>query len=132
MHTGGKWSGDYLVVDAAMYAKRPMEFAAHMRRFKEIVVGSEVSFPVRDGKLTALPTDQQEGRCVLGETQRDESLDKTQWDWHPDIEPGASCEAGGVLNRGGPSDSSVGGAGSDAGAPNQGGRTEQDPDVDDY
>ena len=48
LHSGGKWSGDYLVVDAIVYAEHSEDFAAHVHRVKEIVVGDAIDFPVKD------------------------------------------------------------------------------------
>ena len=84
VHRGGKWSGDYLVVDAEMYAARAENLSAHVHRVTESVFDDNLSFPIRDGKLTALLTDPQESRRALGELEHNESLDKTIWDLQPD------------------------------------------------
>ena len=107
VHSGGKWSGDHLVVDAEMYAAHAEEFSAHVHHVKEVVFVENFNFPVHGGTIVALPTHQQEGRRVLGESERNESLDKPIWD-HPTDEGTLLGDNDGAYNRGGSSASSGG------------------------
>eukprot|EP00959_Pyramimonas_sp_CCMP1952_P397214 8322782-Pyramimonas_sp.AAC.1 len=52
LHSGGRWSGDYLAIDAATYAKNPDGEHCHAHRVKNIVVpDGRPIFPVREGLL---------------------------------------------------------------------------------
>ena len=108
VHSGGRWPGDYLVMDAAMYAARAEDFAAHAHRVKEVIFDGDLSFPVRDGKLTALPTDPQESKRVLGDPEHNESLEETMWDLQPDEGTQLVDDDDRAYDRGGSSASSGG------------------------
>ena len=57
-----------------------------MHRVKEIVAADKHIFPVKDGRLIALPTDLQESQQALGDIQHDDSLDTNKWDLQPHLE----------------------------------------------
>ena len=47
MHNGGKWSGDYLVVDADAFTSTPSSKSAYVHRVKEITHDGLIVFPVK-------------------------------------------------------------------------------------
>ena len=52
LHSGGKWSGDYLVMDTATYAKHPDGRHCHVHRVKDIAIqDGRWAFPVKEGIL---------------------------------------------------------------------------------
>eukprot|EP00959_Pyramimonas_sp_CCMP1952_P096626 2019733-Pyramimonas_sp.AAC.1 len=52
LHSGGRWSGDYLVLDMATYAKNPDGDLCHVHRVKDITIpDGKFIFPVKDGTL---------------------------------------------------------------------------------
>eukprot|EP00959_Pyramimonas_sp_CCMP1952_P088227 1845871-Pyramimonas_sp.AAC.1 len=49
---GGRWSGDYLVLDTATYAKNPDGDQCHVHRVKDIISpDGKFTYPVKDGTL---------------------------------------------------------------------------------
>ena len=50
-HPGGKWSGDYLVIDAQDMRHADSIRSYHARRIKDIVAPDYVTFPVRAGTI---------------------------------------------------------------------------------
>ena len=99
LHSGGKWSGDYLVVDAAMYNDHAEEFMPHAHRVKEIIVDGKITFPVQNLNNTALPTDKQESESALGDRAHDDSLNETKWDLQPDTGARAASDGGDDQDR---------------------------------
>eukprot|EP00959_Pyramimonas_sp_CCMP1952_P317502 6644863-Pyramimonas_sp.AAC.1 len=52
LHAGGRWSSDYLVIDAATYAKNPDGEHCHVHRVNSIAVpDGRLIFPSREGLL---------------------------------------------------------------------------------
>eukprot|EP00959_Pyramimonas_sp_CCMP1952_P257806 5387648-Pyramimonas_sp.AAC.1 len=52
VHSGGRWSGDYLVLVAVTCAKNPDGDLCHVHRVKDIIIpGGKFTFPVKDGAL---------------------------------------------------------------------------------
>ena len=52
LHSGGRWSGDCLVLDTERYAKNPDTGHDHLHRIKDIVVlAGRWVFPVKEGLL---------------------------------------------------------------------------------
>ena len=67
---GGKWSGDYYVVDAEAFTGAPEAQRAYVHSVKEILDAGKIDFPVNDGiLLRADPVEracaQTEGNTVL-------------------------------------------------------------------
>ena len=56
LHAGGRWSGDYLVLDAEAYRKRMEGANIPIHRIKEIHLGDSMRFPVKDGTIESLPS----------------------------------------------------------------------------
>ena len=54
-HSGGKWSGDYRVLDVSKYRDRPEGCAAHVHRVKEIFAPGPAVFPIKKEKLSLCP-----------------------------------------------------------------------------
>ena len=52
LHSGGKWSGDYKVLDVNMYRDRPEHCAVHVHRIKEIHAAGPAEFPIKGAKLS--------------------------------------------------------------------------------
>eukprot|EP00959_Pyramimonas_sp_CCMP1952_P264408 5529076-Pyramimonas_sp.AAC.1 len=49
LHSGGRWSGDDLVLDTATYAKNPDGDLRHVHRVKDIIIpDGKFTFPVKD------------------------------------------------------------------------------------
>ena len=48
-HPGGKWSGDYWIIDVSDMVNADSVFFVHARRIGNIVVPDYATFPVRDG-----------------------------------------------------------------------------------
>eukprot|EP00959_Pyramimonas_sp_CCMP1952_P268377 5611436-Pyramimonas_sp.AAC.1 len=52
LHSGGRWSGDYIVLDTATYAKNPDGELCHVHRVKDIIIpDGKVTYPVKGGTL---------------------------------------------------------------------------------
>eukprot|EP00959_Pyramimonas_sp_CCMP1952_P401694 8416970-Pyramimonas_sp.AAC.1 len=52
LHSGGRWSGDYRVIDAATCAEHPDWEYCHVHRVKNIVISEgRRGFPARNGIL---------------------------------------------------------------------------------
>ena len=69
-----------------------------------------------------------EGKRALGDTEHDESLNRTIWDMHPETDVDDDRGNGGATNQGGSSSSSGGGAGREVGEPPAEGGAEHVPD----
>ena len=54
LHNGGRWSGDYLVVDSHALKTSSSTETAYAHRVKEIVHDGIITFPARDGSLWEL------------------------------------------------------------------------------
>ena len=50
INSGGKWSGDYKVIDVKMFRDRPEHRAVHVHTIKEIFAPGPAEFPVKEGK----------------------------------------------------------------------------------
>ena len=68
LHSGGRWSGDYLVIDATAYQKRLDGSRIPVHRVKELYYSSPAKFPVQDGTIESLPEEVSEAATALGET----------------------------------------------------------------
>ena len=68
LHSGGRWSGDYLVIDAAAYQKRLDGSRIPVHRVKELHYSGPAKFPVKDGTIESLPEEVAEAANALGET----------------------------------------------------------------
>ncbi len=68
LHSGGRWSGDYLLVDAAAYQKRLDGSRIPVHRVKEIHYVGPATFPIKDGTIESLPEEAAEAAVPLGET----------------------------------------------------------------
>ena len=53
LHSGGRWAGDYLVIDSLTYGKCPDGSSCHVHRVKNVVIpDGKVVFPVKEGLLS--------------------------------------------------------------------------------
>ncbi len=66
LRAGGRWSGDYLVLDAEAYRKRMEGASVPTHRIKEIHFGDSMRFPVKDGAIESLPEEVREMSWPLG------------------------------------------------------------------
>ena len=82
VHCGGKWSGDYLVLDVAAYKARTEGAIVPVHRIKEVIPAEPFSFPVREGTIESLASEQNESQTVLGESPSftENEITPTMWD----------------------------------------------------
>ena len=71
VHNGGKWSGDYLVIDAEALTSSDSQYRAYVHRVKEVIQHGAFIFPMKEGTLRHEdPKDQErhitEANTVLG------------------------------------------------------------------
>jgi hypothetical protein len=48
---GGRWSGDYLIVDVAAYSLAKDKRGVHVHRVKEVLKPTTITFPIRTGDI---------------------------------------------------------------------------------
>ena len=89
LHSGGKWSGDYRVLDVSMYRDRPEGCSVHVHRVKEIFAPGPAVFPIKEGKIVALPEDEEQADRPLGDPAHDSSTELMIWDIPPHMPPEA-------------------------------------------
>eukprot|EP00959_Pyramimonas_sp_CCMP1952_P460988 9480801-Pyramimonas_sp.AAC.1 len=52
LHSGGRWSGEYLLLDTATCAKNPDGELCHLHRVKDIIIpNGKFTYPVTEGTL---------------------------------------------------------------------------------
>ena len=51
IHSGGRWSHDYLVIDAGSYSSHPDKLHVHVHRIREIIPTLPPQFPVANGTV---------------------------------------------------------------------------------
>ena len=51
MHSGNRWSGDYLVLDAEQFTNSSEGRSCHVHRVKDILPPARFTFPIRTGEL---------------------------------------------------------------------------------
>jgi len=66
LHAGGRWSGDYLIIDAANYRKRLAGSRIPVYRIKEVTPVTPLKSPVKDGTIESLPEEVEETKVPLG------------------------------------------------------------------
>ena len=79
MHSGMKWSNDYLVLDAEQFTNFGDGQRIHVHRIKELIVPPIPSFPIKIGVLVkdanasplALELSRRRGRCPPRGRRRD-------------------------------------------------------------
>ena len=101
IHSGGKWSGDYRVIDVSMYRDHREGYSVPVHRVKEIFAPGPAVFPIKEGKIIALPSDEEEANRPLGDDMRDSSTEPTIWDIQPPEPEGAIGEPSHLQNQGG-------------------------------
>ena len=90
INSGGKWSGDYKVIDVKMFRDRPEHRAVHVHTIKEIFAPGPAEFPVKEGKIVPLhEDDEQEDDPREEEEAHDSSEELTIWDIPSDVPPEA-------------------------------------------
>ena len=96
-HSGLKWSGDYLVVDAETYARYGDGRHCHVMRTKEIEVPDKPSFPVYEGRLRFDdPVAEQRTRAEASRPLGEDNLGTCSLDFklgYPEELPAAADEA---------------------------------------
>ena len=50
LHSGGKWSGDYLVIDVSAYRDHDEGYNVPVHRVKESIPPSETVFPIKTAR----------------------------------------------------------------------------------
>ena len=68
LNSGGRWSGDYLVVDAAAYQNIFEGARIPVHRVKDTATLVPTKFPVKDGTIESLPEEVSEKTTPLGHT----------------------------------------------------------------
>ena len=82
LHSGGKWSGDYLVIDVSAYLEHEDGCHVAVHRVKEIIQPPQIAFPIKEGKIIALPSDAEQADRVIGELATHTSVEPTPWGYN--------------------------------------------------
>ena len=83
-HHGGRWSGDYYVLDAEVLADSNNVRGLHPKRYRDIVVPNVITFPVAAGMIKqpdegvteplGIEDEEEEGPPALEDSSDDENV----------------------------------------------------------
>ena len=83
---GGRWFGDYSVIDAAAYGSATDKRGVYVHRVKEIIKPDRISFPIKDGSIKQsehhyhLAKEQAEQKVPIGDPTEDTGIEPTVHD----------------------------------------------------